>query len=40
MVGPLRRTWAGYVAYDLFGAPAGWLAFSPDGSTWRKLHIR
>jgi hypothetical protein len=40
VVGPLRRTWAGYVAYDLFGAPAGWLAFSPDGSTWRKLHIR
>jgi photosystem II stability/assembly factor-like uncharacterized protein len=40
-VGALRRTWAGYVAYDLFGAePAGWAAFSSDGSTWRKLHIR
>jgi hypothetical protein len=37
-VGALRRTWAGYVAYDLFGA--GWAAFSSDGSTWRKLHIR
>jgi Photosynthesis system II assembly factor YCF48 len=41
MVGAVRRTWAGYVAYDLFGpAPAGWAAFSSDGSTWRKLHIR
>lgn len=41
MVGGLRRTWAGYVAYDLFGPePAGWAAFSSDGSTWRKLHIR
>jgi hypothetical protein len=41
VVGPLRRTWAGYVAYDLFGGePAGWAAFSSDGSTWRKLHIR
>jgi Photosynthesis system II assembly factor YCF48 len=39
-VGALRRTWAGYVAYDLFGADAGWAAFSSDGSTWRKLHIR
>jgi photosystem II stability/assembly factor-like uncharacterized protein len=39
-VGPLQRTWAGYVAYDLFGGePAGWAAFSSDGSTWRKLHI-
>jgi hypothetical protein len=41
VVGALRRTWAGYVAYDLFGPePAGWTAFSADGSTWRKLHIR
>jgi Photosynthesis system II assembly factor YCF48 len=41
IVGGLRRTWAGYVAYDLFGPdPAGWAAFSSDGSTWRKLHIR
>jgi Photosynthesis system II assembly factor YCF48 len=41
VVGALRRTWAGYVAYDLFGGePAGWAAFSSDGSTWRKLHIR
>jgi hypothetical protein len=41
IVGAVRRTWAGYVAYDLFGpAPAGWAAFSSDGSTWRKLHIR
>jgi hypothetical protein len=41
VVGGLRRTWAGYVAYDLFGPePAGWAAFSSDGSTWRKLHIR
>jgi hypothetical protein len=41
MVGRIRRTWAGYVVYDLFGpAPAGWAAFSSDGSTWRKLHVR
>jgi hypothetical protein len=41
VVGSLRRTWAGYVAYDLFGGePAGWAAFSSDGGTWRKLHIR
>jgi hypothetical protein len=41
VVGSIHRTWAGYVAYDLFGpAPAGWAAFSSDGSTWRKLHVR
>jgi hypothetical protein len=40
VVGALRRTWAGYVAYDLFGGePAGWAAFSSDGSTWRKLQV-
>lgn len=41
-VGAVRRTWAGYVAYDLFGRGAGsvgWTAFSPDGTTWRKLQI-
>ncbi|MEV4758083.1 hypothetical protein AB0J86_23605 [Micromonospora sp. NPDC049559] len=36
-VGRLARTRAGYVAYDLFGS--GWVAFSADGTTWRKLQI-
>lgn len=41
VVGAVHRTWAGYVAYDLFGpAPAGWAAFSTDGATWRKLQVR
>jgi hypothetical protein len=42
-VGAVRRTWAGYVAYDLFGRSAqsaGWAAFSPNGTVWRKLQIR
>jgi hypothetical protein len=41
-VGAVRRTWAGYVAYEQFGRGAesvGWTAFSPDGTTWRKLQI-
>ncbi|MGW4465583.1 WD40/YVTN/BNR-like repeat-containing protein [Micromonospora sp. NPDC004704] len=37
-VGRLARTDAGYVAYDLF--VNGWVAYSADGSTWRKLQIR
>ena len=36
-VGRLARTPAGFVAYDLFGG--GWVAFSPDGTTWRKLPV-
>nr|MDT0658103.1 sialidase family protein [Micromonospora sp. DSM 115978] len=36
-VGRLARTHAGFVAYELFGA--GWAAYSPDGTTWRKLQI-
>ncbi|MDQ7910011.1 sialidase family protein [Phytohabitans sp. ZYX-F-186] len=36
-VGPIVRTPAGYVAYDLFGSD--WAAFSADGSTWRKLQV-
>jgi hypothetical protein len=36
--GRLARTHAGYVAYDLSGD--GWAAYSPDGSTWRKLQIK
>jgi hypothetical protein len=38
VVGRLARTPAGYVAYDLFHAD--WLAFSTDGSTWRKQDLR
>jgi photosystem II stability/assembly factor-like uncharacterized protein len=37
-VGRLQRTDAGWVAYDLFGS--GWAAFSPDGATWHKIHVR
>ncbi|MDR7280677.1 hypothetical protein [Catenuloplanes atrovinosus] len=36
-VGELRRTAAGWVADDLYSA--GYVAFSTDGVTWRKLWI-
>jgi len=36
-VGPLARTPAGFIAYDIVGP--GFTAYSADGSTWRKLHI-
>lgn len=36
-VGSIRRTYAGYVAYDLFGS--NWAAFSTDGANWQKLQI-
>lgn len=39
-VGPLARTAAGYVAYELFSGDSGWLALSIDGTSWRKLQIR
>jgi photosystem II stability/assembly factor-like uncharacterized protein len=38
VVGRLARTPGGFVAYDLWDA--GWLAFSTDGSTWRKQELR
>jgi photosystem II stability/assembly factor-like uncharacterized protein len=34
----LRRTGAGYVAYDLLGG--GWAAFSVDGSNWHKIKAK
>ncbi|HET8659839.1 MAG TPA: sialidase family protein [Micromonosporaceae bacterium] len=37
-VGRLVRGPSGYVALDLFGN--GWAAYSSDGATWRKLHLR
>ncbi|MFK3984577.1 WD40/YVTN/BNR-like repeat-containing protein [Micromonospora sp. NPDC050397] len=37
-VGRLARTNSGYVAYQLFSN--GWVAYSVDGATWRKLQIR
>jgi hypothetical protein len=37
-VGRLQRTDAGWIAYDLF--ESGWAAFTPDGTTWHKIHIR
>ncbi|HET8682355.1 MAG TPA: hypothetical protein VFM54_10845 [Micromonosporaceae bacterium] len=37
-VGRLVRSPSGYVALDLFGN--GWAAYSSDGATWRKLHLR
>jgi len=37
-VGRLVRSPSGYIALDLFGN--GWAAYSSDGATWRKLHLR
>ncbi|GIF70533.1 hypothetical protein [Asanoa siamensis] len=33
----IRRTYAGYVAYGLFGG--SWAAFSTDGTNWQKLQL-
>jgi hypothetical protein len=38
LVGALRRTPAGWIAYDLFDD--GWVAISTDGSTWQKVNLR
>jgi hypothetical protein len=34
----VQRTGVGWVAYDLF--QAGWAAWSDDGVTWHKIHVR
>ncbi|GIF64777.1 hypothetical protein Ais01nite_28120 [Asanoa ishikariensis] len=33
----IRRTYAGYVVYGLFGG--SWAAFSSDGTNWQKLQV-
>ena len=36
-VGTVRRTPSGYVAFDVVAD--GWVAYSSDGATWRKLQV-
>ncbi len=36
-IGVVRRTVRGYVAFDIVAD--GWVAYSSDGATWRKLHL-